>query len=30
MGPNSKNTLVEEFLDDEGIKHEFSTPYTPQ
>jgi transposase InsO family protein len=25
-----KNTLVEEFLDDEGIKHEFSTPYTPQ
>jgi transposase InsO family protein len=25
-----KNTLVEEFLDEEGIKHEFSTPYTPQ
>ena len=25
-----KNTLVEEFLDEEGIKHKFSTPYTPQ
>ena len=25
-----KNTQVEEFLDEEGIKHEFSTPYTPQ
>ena len=25
-----KNTLVEEFLDEEGIKHEFSTPYTPK
>ena len=25
-----KNTLVEKFLDEEGIKHEFSTPYTPQ
>ena len=25
-----KNTLVEEFLDEEGIRHEFSTPYTPQ
>jgi len=25
-----KNTQVEGFLDDEGIKHEFSTPYTPQ
>ena len=24
-----KNTQVEEFLDEEGIKHEFSTPYTP-
>ena len=24
------NTQVEEFLDDEGIKHEFSTPYNPQ
>ena len=29
-GTEFKNTLVEEFLDDEGIKHEFSTPYTPQ
>ena len=28
MGPNSR--VVEEFLDEEGIKHEFSTPYTPQ
>jgi transposase InsO family protein len=25
-----KNTQVEEFLDNEGIKYEFSTPYTPQ
>ena len=25
-----RNTNVEEFLDEEGIKHEFSTPYTPQ
>ena len=25
-----KNTQVEEFLDEEGIKHEFSTLYTPQ
>ena len=25
-----KNTLVEKFLDEEGIKHEFLTPYTPQ
>ena len=29
-GTEFKNTLVEEFLDEEGIKHEFSTPYTPQ
>ena len=29
-GTKFKNTLVEEFLDDEGIKHEFSTSYTPQ
>ena len=29
-GTEFKNTLVGEFLDDEGIKHEFSTPYTPQ
>jgi transposase InsO family protein len=25
-----KNTQVEDFLDEEGINHEFSTPYTPQ
>jgi transposase InsO family protein len=25
-----KNTQVEEFLDEEVIKHEFSTPYTPR
>jgi transposase InsO family protein len=25
-----KNTQVENFLDEEGIKHEFSAPYTPQ
>ena len=29
-GTDFKNTLIEEFLDKEGIKHEFSTPYTPQ
>ena len=29
-GTKFKNTLVEEFLDEEGIKHEFSTLYTPQ
>jgi transposase InsO family protein len=29
-GSKFKNTQVEEFLDEEGIKHEFSTPYTPQ
>jgi transposase InsO family protein len=25
-----KNTQVEDFLDEEGIKHAFLTPYTPQ
>jgi transposase InsO family protein len=25
-----KNTQVEKYLDQEGIKHEFSSPYTPQ
>jgi transposase InsO family protein len=25
-----KNTLIEELLDEESIKHEFSSPYTPQ
>ena len=29
-GTQFKNTQVEEFLDEEGIKLEFSTPYTPQ
>ena len=29
-GTEFKNTQVEEFLDEEGIKHEFSTLYTPQ
>jgi hypothetical protein len=25
-----KNTQVEDFLDEEGIRHEFSVPYTSQ
>jgi hypothetical protein len=25
-----KNTQIEDFLDKEGIEHEFSAPYTPQ
>ncbi|WVZ52264.1 hypothetical protein U9M48_003340 [Paspalum notatum var. saurae] len=29
-GKDFKNTGVEEYLDEEGIKHEFSVPYTPQ
>jgi transposase InsO family protein len=29
-GTEFKNTQVEEFLDEEGIKHEFLTSYTPQ
>jgi transposase InsO family protein len=29
-GTKFKNTQVEDFLDKEGIKHEFSAPYTPQ
>jgi transposase InsO family protein len=29
-GSEFKNTQVEEFLDEEGIKHEFSVPYTTQ
>jgi hypothetical protein len=29
-GSKFRNTQVEEFLDEEGIKHELSTPYTPQ
>jgi hypothetical protein len=29
-GSEFQNSNVEEFLDEEGIKHEFSAPYTPQ
>jgi transposase InsO family protein len=29
-GTEFKNTQVENFLDEEGIKHEFSAPYTHQ
>jgi transposase InsO family protein len=29
-GSEFKNLQVEEFLEEEGIKHEFSAPYTPQ
>jgi transposase InsO family protein len=29
-GIEFKNTQVEDYLDEEGIKHEFSAPYTPQ
>jgi transposase InsO family protein len=29
-GTKLKNTQVEDYLDEEGIKHEFSAPYTPQ
>jgi transposase InsO family protein len=29
-GTKFKNTQVEEFLNEEDIKHEFLTPYTPQ
>jgi transposase InsO family protein len=29
-GTEFKNTQVEDFLGEEGIKHEFSAPYTPQ
>jgi transposase InsO family protein len=28
-GLEFQNTNVEEFLDEEGIKHKFSAPYTP-
>jgi transposase InsO family protein len=28
-GTEFKNTQVEDFLDEEGIKHEFLDPYTP-
>jgi transposase InsO family protein len=29
-GTEFKNTQVEDYLDKEGIKHEFLAPYTPQ
>jgi transposase InsO family protein len=29
-GSEFKNLQVEEFLEEEGIKNEFSAPYTPQ
>jgi transposase InsO family protein len=29
-GSEFKNLQVEEFLEEEGIKHEFFAPYTPQ
>jgi hypothetical protein len=29
-GSEFKNLQVEEFLEEEGVKHEFSAPYTPQ
>jgi transposase InsO family protein len=29
-GMEFKNSQIEGFLDEEGIKHEFSSPYTPQ
>jgi transposase InsO family protein len=29
-GTKFKNTQVEEFLEEEGIKHEFSSLYSPQ
>jgi transposase InsO family protein len=29
-GTEFKNTQVKDFLHEEGIKHEFSAPYTPQ
>jgi transposase InsO family protein len=29
-GMEFKNSQIEGFLEDEGIKHEFSSPYSPQ
>jgi transposase InsO family protein len=29
-GSKFKNLQIEEYLEEEGINHEFSTPYTPQ
>jgi transposase InsO family protein len=28
-GKKFKNSQIESFLEEEGIKHEFSSPYTP-
>jgi transposase InsO family protein len=30
VGTEFKNSQIEGFFEDEGIKHEFSSPYTPQ
>jgi transposase InsO family protein len=30
MDQSSRTLQVEEYLEEEGIKHEFSAPYTPQ
>jgi transposase InsO family protein len=30
MGLNPKNARVDEYCDDKGIKHEFSSKYTPE
>jgi transposase InsO family protein len=30
IGTEFKNSQIEGFLEEEGIKHEFSSPYTPQ
>jgi transposase InsO family protein len=29
-GSEFKNLQIEEYLEEEGVKHEFSVPYTPQ
>jgi IS30 family transposase len=29
-GTEFRNTQIEDYLDEQGIKHEFSPPYTPQ
>jgi transposase InsO family protein len=29
-GTKFKNSQIEKFLEEEGVKHEFSSPYTPQ
>jgi transposase InsO family protein len=30
MGRSSRILKLKDFFEDEGIKHEFSSPYTPQ